>query len=456
MKKSRELGKGWLVLLCGILINCSPDKYPIIDLSPCGQEEGTRLDMAELYAFAIDEPLQITEEIYVEGNVISSDMEGNFYNELWIQDDLQTPKSGIKLSLEQRDTYVRYPVGTGVFISLKGLWIRKKYGICEIGSDFTLFGNQSIGRIPFHQLNSHISTTCNSEIGATPTTIQLSEIEESLLNTLVRIRNIEFEFTEIGKSLALLEEETERIITDCSGLGIRLITSGYADFHQQMIPDSNGEITGILMADRQGYFLKIRNATDIQLDSERCLVPIEPKTSDQIMITEIADPDNASQARFIEIFNEGEMPFNLQGWSLIRYTNANLEIGSVFDLSGLEIGGKSTIVVASNGIEFESIYGFAPDAIAGTNSPADSNGDDNLALVDPFGEIIDLFGVVGEDGSGTEHEFEDGKAVRNLDIQIPNAVFSSNEWTIFNDSGPPGTIQLPQMAPEDFNPGIRD
>jgi hypothetical protein len=272
---------------------------------------------------------------------------------------------------------------------------------------------------------------------------------------LIQIPNVEFDYDEIGKSLAVEEEETVRMITDCAGVVMRLLTSGYADFYQHPIPETHGTLTGILMADRNGLFLKVRTEDDISLNAERCLVPIEPQTSDQILITEIADPDNEAKARFIELYNAGDNPFNLEGWKLVRYTNANVEIGSVFDLSGLEIQGKSALVIAANGAEFERIYGFAPDAIAGTNSPADSNGDDNMALIDPFDAVIDLFGVIGEDGSGTEHEFEDGKAVRNLDIDAPNAVFFSNEWTIFNDSGPPGTIQEPQIAPSDFSPGIR-
>ena len=32
----------------------------------------------------------------------------------------------------------------------------------------------------------------------------------------------------------------------------------------------------------------------------------------------------------------------------------------------------------------------------GTGGPADSNGDDNIALLGPDGSIIDMFGVVGE------------------------------------------------------------
>ena len=69
-------------------------------------------------------------------------------------------------------------------------------------------------------------------------------------------------------------------------------------------------------------------------------------------------------------------------------------------------------MISPNATEFETVYGFAPDLGVSTNSPADSNGDDSLELVDPFGTVIDVFGIVGEDGTGTNHEFEDGKAVR--------------------------------------------
>ncbi len=456
MKDLNLMGKTWMVLLCSMGVQCISDNYSNDVLHPCEQAIDMNWNMTDLVGFASEEPSQITEEVYVEGWVISSDKAGNFFNELWLQDDLSNPQSGIKIVLEQRDTYVRYPVGTRLFISLKGLWIRKKYGLCEVGSALSLFGNQSIGRIPFHQLTTHIKVVCGDQSEVVLSTVALSQIGETHLNTLIRIANVEFEYGEIGKTLALEKEETERIITDCLGNDMRVLTSGYSDFYQDYIPDTQGQITGILMADRQGFYIKVREAKDILLKNERCLVPIEPKTSDQILITEIADPDNAAEGRFIELYNEGESSFNLEGWRLLRYTNANLEVGSVFDLSGLEIQGKSTLVIAAKGPEFEAIYGFAPDAIAGTNSPADSNGDDNLALLDPFDEVIDVFGVIGEDGSGTDHEFEDGKAVRIPDIHSPNAVFLSNEWTIFNDSGPPGTIQNPQEAPADFNPGVRN
>lgn len=114
------------------------------------------------------------------------------------------------------------------------------------------------------------------------------------------------------------------------------------------------------------------------------------------------------------------------------------------------------MVIAADGAEFLAIYGFLPDVVAGSNSPADSNGDDNLQLIDPFGSIIDAFGEVGVDGSGTAHEFEDGKAVRRSGITKGNSQYTATEWEIYNDSGGAGTINLPQIAPQDFSPGTRE
>jgi len=90
-----------------------------------------------------------------------------------------------------------------------------------------------------------------------------------------------------------------------------------------------------------------------------------------------------------------------------------------------------------------------------SKGPADSNGDDNIELVDPNGTVIDIFGVIGENGSGTNHEFEDGKALRNASVIQGNPVYNFNEWQLWNDTGAEGTTKLPQNAPDDFTPGVR-
>lgn len=54
------------------------------------------------------------------------------------------------------------------------------------------------------------------------------------------------------------------------------------------------------------------------------------------------------------------------------------------------------------------------------------------------------------------HEFQNGRALRNTTVQEGNPVYTFSEWTIYNDTGEEGTIRQPQMAPDDFNPGIRN
>lgn len=101
---------------------------------------------------------------------------------------------------------------------------------------------------------------------------------------------------------------------------------------------------------------------------------------------------------------------------------------------------------------FDQIYINRKMITIGT---ADSIGDDNLELVDSEGNVVDFFGIIGEDGSDTNHEFEDGRALRNASIVEGNPGYTFIEWQIWNDPGGAGTTNVPQDATEAFNPGVR-
>ena len=122
------------------------------------------------------------------------------------------------------------------------------------------------------------------------------------------------------------------------------------------------------------------------------------------------------------------------------------------DLSSLTVEAQSTLVIAADAAIFESVYGFAPHLEATSNSAANSNGDDIMVLVNPSGELVDIFGVIGVDGTGTAHEFEDGRALHKPTVKRGNGVFEPSEWIIKNDTGGEGTLKEPAMAPDDFSP----
>ena len=151
-------------------------------------------------------------------------------------------------------------------------------------------------------------------------------------------------------------------------------------------------------------------------------------TDSTLLISEIADPANNSNARYVEIYNAGDEAVDLTDWILLLYANANPTASSTNNLEG-SIAAGETYVIANNAAEFETEFGFAPDLDGNVNS----NGNDNFELVAPDGTVIDVFGVPGEDGEGTDHDFEDGRAVRNADIMMPNSSYTASEWTITLD-----------------------
>ena len=81
----------------------------------------------------------------------------------------------------------------------------------------------------------------------------------------------------------------------------------------------------------------------------------------QIIITEIADPNNNENARFVELTNIGQDSFDLTGYNLIRWTNGNPDpTGSGADLSSYgPVAPGDVLTFAKSSSTFESVYGDA-------------------------------------------------------------------------------------------------
>ncbi|MEB8328473.1 DUF5689 domain-containing protein [Flavobacteriaceae bacterium KMM 6897] len=446
-----------LTMLSALLVGgCVADRSFDVPEIECGEGLVANTSFGELRGMYVDGVFQIQDDLVLEGYINSSDQAGNFFGTMHLQDDSQSPEHGLQIELDVRDYHLLYPKGSKVYIKLKGLYLGKGNDSYKLGAVFSSFGNLSVGRLPVAAVQQHIINSCNpaSELQATLT--GLESLDDVPLNTLVEFSDMEIVEGDLGDTYAHYQVETKRSLKNCEDLNITLLNSGYSDFQSELLPEGNGNIKGILLKSKNEYQLVIRNLEDLNFSNERCKILPTEFTSDAVFISELADPNNNPGARFVELFNSASQPLDLNGWTLIRYTNANTEASSSLDLSGLQIGASKTLVISPNKEEFELVYGFAPNLGVSTNSPADSNGDDNLVLVDPFGMVMDIFGIPGEDGSGTNHEFEDGRAVRIDGITKGNSIFTFEEWMIYNDTGDSGTINLPQNAPEDFTPGFHE
>ena len=440
--------------------------FTVLSLGGCGMETEfatpepqcagfgyPRISLEELKAYYQGETVRITDSVQWEGYVVSSDATSNLFGEIYLQDEATAPSGGLVFLSDLLETHSVTPFGSKVVLNLKGLYLGKSGGSFKLGGGFPSFGNLGVGRLPASLFNAHVKVLCDQNILSKARRISIAELSEGLLNTLLEIEGVEFVPEDVGLPFANSGEETLRTLQDCSGNILKVRNSGYSDFHSELLPAGFGSAIGILGNQGNRFEFLLMSPADLRLDQPRCESRIEKKTSDQILISEIADPDNLPEARFIELFNASDSIFRLHGWELRRFTNANPESGPPVLLDGLEIEGGGVLVFSAYPEVFESTYGFAPDVAITRNGPADSNGDDSIELIDPFGNVVDTFGNPGTDGSGTPHEFEDGRALRRREIIRSNPVFDPSQWIIYNDSGGNGTTDAPRSAPEDFSPG---
>ena len=136
-----------IALLSAITFSCvEDDDFAVPETAPVNIDAPDNL---QPLAFVIDQIDQSfdgivtfdTEDVFVEGYVISSDQAGNYFEELIIQDAVESPQAGIKVLIDVNPLFTRYQVGQRVFIRLDGLTAAIGNGVPTLGflgSDNTL------------------------------------------------------------------------------------------------------------------------------------------------------------------------------------------------------------------------------------------------------------------------------------------------------------------------------
>ena len=250
-------------------------------------------------------------------------------------------------------------------------------------------------------------------------------------------------------SFNILRTYTVTVMDDCGNSSSAMTSHTIAvldTLNPSMTPDFPND-TIIYADDSNGYFDPTPSSTgspsvdysdncsgdgDDSFGSVGQIVP-----TGGLIITAIADPnDAASSCRFVEIHNSSDADIDLAGYALQRWTNGNPgpSTSSNINLSSIGTLAPGAYAHIANNAGFSGCYGFAPAIVAGGGGSADSNGDDQIAIIDGASNVIDIFGVPGEDGSNTCHDFEDGIALRAGTNTDPNGgTWNEAGWTVYSD-----------------------
>ncbi len=400
-----------------------------------GFEEVLQMYQGTLVEFGVEETMVL------EGFVISSDREGNFTKRIVLQDAFENPSLGLQILTDEEETHEQFALGQKVFFKLNRLYMDRVDGVLSMG--YT--DGKTVEAIEEGALFDFVVPT--EEIQTlVPLSKELSELDtESFQNTLVRIEKLQLVAQELGKAYAYYSGDAaaDRTLETCGVLQkINLHTEEGARFAHESFPKGLGAITGVLSRSNQKLKVQIRSLVDVEFSAatERC-----PLIIPKVLLTEIADPHNNNMARFVELYNAGADPIDLEGWSLHKYLNGSSVVsGTALRLSGV-LPSKSFLILGNT--SFASVFGFAPDIVSPYIS---GTGDDVYELVDPNQKVHDVFGHRGIDGSNTGWEYTDGKAIRKVEVTEPNPVFELSEWTVFSKAN-----EAAQEAPADFGPKER-
>ena len=136
--------------------------------------------------FVNGEVNEIESNLVVRGYVSSSDYTGNFYKEFYMQDDIENPTAGIKVSINQVDSYNQFNVGREVYIKLQGLYVGETNsgdGVIAVGGGANAAGDE-ISEISENRASDCILRSSNSFM-LVPLALNLSEINDSHIGVYV-------------------------------------------------------------------------------------------------------------------------------------------------------------------------------------------------------------------------------------------------------------------------------
>ena len=380
----------------------------------------------------------------VEGYVVSNDEKGNFENKLILQDAVENPTAGIQILLDSEAVFEKFSEGARVLVNLNKLYMAENNDVLSIGYP----DNNKVEEILEEDIDDFIYNS-GEVFSLMPSEIPISAINDNQhQNTLVKILNVQLLESELGKAFTYFSgtDDGVRTLETCNeALNLPVFTNGNATFANELFPKGHGSITGVLNSS-----IEIRTIEDIQFTENFEVCPV---IIPNIMITEVADPKNSVSARFVELYNAGDASINLAGWKLNKYLNGSTSVsGSAVDLSNITIGVGEFVIIANSGYAalFNSVPQIETTYISG-------NGDDVYELQNNLGEVVDVYGVVGEDGNGTNWEYLDGRAVRNLNVNLASSIFKNEEWTVYSNAtnnliNYPNT---PKNAPDDYSPNLR-
>lgn len=213
----------------------------------------------------------ITQNLYVKAVVTANDETGNFYKQIYIQDE--TGGIGLKINKNKLFQDYRFMVGRTLFIKLDGLNIGKSFGETQLGMPY----NNNLGGIEEQDLYKFVFNAGEGLATVTPIVKNIEELTPNDVGTLVKIPNVQFSLANFNnndltspKTFTDGTNYTIRTLENCAGSTLNVSTSKFANFANNLLEAGRGYAIGIYTQNFNNYNLMLVNALGADLDDPRC------------------------------------------------------------------------------------------------------------------------------------------------------------------------------------------
>lgn len=235
------------------------------------------------------EPFRVDTDIVMKGYVSSSDRTGNFYKELYIQDNYENPTSAIKVIINRTDLYNQFNVGREVYVRLNppsandspnGLYIgeeRVGNGVITIGggTETDQYGT-TVTSLGENKVTVSMFRSSNT-MEIIPLSLSFNQVSDNHVGMYVQFDGVEFPENLDGQRYFDPSEDfdTQRTMQVCDGFDYSnfiLETSSFADFKNVALPTGNGTIAGIISKNYFGdtLLLALNSTDDVNFMDSRC------------------------------------------------------------------------------------------------------------------------------------------------------------------------------------------
>jgi len=148
-------------------------------------------------------------------------------------------------------------------------------------------------------------------------------------------------------------------------------------------------------------------------------------STNSLIISGVYDALNGSAPKGVELLVVNDIA-DLSLFGLGSANNGGGTDGQEFTFPADAVSAGTYLYVATEGVIFESFFGFAPTYIDGSAMAV--NGDDAIELFEG-GQVVDVFGDINVDGSGTDWDYLDSWAYRVNSTGPDGSTFVIGNWT---------------------------